>query len=101
MTYFPCDIPHMSHDELEENGINIPKDECGVEMNDGLKPCPFCGRKANFTYDVETLAPTGIQCVTCHMIVRFSRIKPPRKREPYERVIKELVTAWNRREGED
>lgn len=27
MSYFPCDIPFMSDDELEENGIEIPDDE--------------------------------------------------------------------------
>lgn len=26
MSYFPCDIPFMSDEELKENGINIPKD---------------------------------------------------------------------------
>lgn len=25
MSYFPCDIPFMSDDELKENGIHIPK----------------------------------------------------------------------------
>ena len=25
MSYFPCDIPFMSDEELKENGINIPK----------------------------------------------------------------------------
>ena len=24
MSYFPCDIPFMSDEELKENGINIP-----------------------------------------------------------------------------
>ena len=27
MSYFPCDIPYMSEEELEENGIKIPKDD--------------------------------------------------------------------------
>ena len=27
MSYFPCDIPYMSKEELEENGIRIPKDK--------------------------------------------------------------------------
>ena len=27
MSYFPCDIPYMSPEELEENGIRIPKDK--------------------------------------------------------------------------
>lgn len=26
MSYFPCDIPYMSDEELKENGIHIPKD---------------------------------------------------------------------------
>lgn len=26
MSYFPCDIPFMSDEELKENGINIPED---------------------------------------------------------------------------
>lgn len=27
MSYFPCDIPFMSDDELKENGIHIPKEK--------------------------------------------------------------------------
>lgn len=27
MSYFPCDIPFMSNEELEENGIEIPDDD--------------------------------------------------------------------------
>lgn len=65
-----------------------------------LEPCPHCGGKVNYTYDAVDLYPTGIQCVTCHMIVRYSRIKPPRRNEPYERVFNEFAEAWNRRAGE-
>ena len=27
MSYFPCDIPFMSDEELEGNGIEIPDDD--------------------------------------------------------------------------
>ena len=27
MSYFPCDIPYMSKEELEANGIRIPQDK--------------------------------------------------------------------------
>ena len=27
MSYFPCDIPFMSDEELKENGIRIPKEK--------------------------------------------------------------------------
>lgn len=39
MSYFPSDISFMSHDELIENGIHIPKDSA-------IKKCPFCGNHA-------------------------------------------------------
>lgn len=29
MSYFPCDIPFMSEEELKENGIIIPKTKTG------------------------------------------------------------------------
>ena len=64
-----------------------------------LKPCPHCGGYVNYIYNAVELYPTGIQCVKCHMIVRYSRIKPPRQHEPYERVFKELAEAWNRRDA--
>lgn len=40
MSYFPCDIPYMSKEELEENGIKIPKDK-GQEPPDIIK-CKDC-----------------------------------------------------------
>ena len=91
MSYFPCDIPHMPHDELEENGINIPKDECGVEMNDGLKPCPFCGGKAKTYMRQFKLFSTcccDTKCIGHNLYIMF-------------RSEKESIESWNRRDGED
>lgn len=44
MGYFPSDIPFMSHDELIENGINIPKDnpdDC-TTLNNQVNLCDSC-----------------------------------------------------------
>lgn len=39
MSYFPCDIPFMSDEELKENGIQIPKDvtDKNVGNNDYIR----------------------------------------------------------------
>ena len=61
-----------------------------------LKPCPFCGGKVDFNYNVE-LEPNGIHCIRCHMHAVFYRVKPARPREIYERVLNDYAEAWNRR----
>lgn len=35
MSYFPCDIPFMSPEELEANGIKIHKDEIKADRIEG------------------------------------------------------------------
>lgn len=35
MSYFPCDIPFMSPEELEANGIKVFKNENKVNLNEG------------------------------------------------------------------
>ena len=61
-----------------------------------LKPCPFCGGKVNFAYDMQFL-PSGIRCGECHILVRFYRVKPSKPHEPFERELSEYAEAWNRR----
>lgn len=34
MSYFPSDIPYMSNDELQENGVNIPKEDTTPSTED-------------------------------------------------------------------
>lgn len=70
-------------------------------MSEELKSCPFCGSRVSFISDPEGFYPTGIQCGKCHMVVRFTRIKPPGMHEKYERIMNELTEAWNKRDGED
>ena len=61
-----------------------------------LKPCPHCGKKVDFAYDLE-LEPYGIHCPTCHMVVRFTRVKPAAKNEIFERVMSDIAVRWNER----
>lgn len=63
-----------------------------------LKACPFCGCKVDYAYNLE-LEPYGVHCPRCHMVVRFSRVKPVMKGEIYERVMSDIATRWNRRNG--
>ena len=61
-----------------------------------LKPCPFCGGKVNFAYDIQLL-PNGIRCGRCHILVRFCNVEPPGPHELFERTMNEIAEAWNRR----
>ena len=64
-----------------------------------LKPCPHCGKPVDYAYNME-LEPYGVHCVNCHMIVRYSRVDPPKPHEIYERVMAEIAVRWNRRAEE-
>lgn len=61
-----------------------------------LKTCPFCGCKVDYAYNMG-LEPYGVHCSRCHMVVKFSRVKPIQKGEVYERVMSDIATRWNRR----
>lgn len=63
-----------------------------------LKECPFCGNKVTYAYDL-LMNPYGVVCHHCHMVVRYTRIKPAKEYEKFERVLGEIAEAWNRREG--
>lgn len=61
-----------------------------------LKPCPFCGEsKAYNVYNIE-MEPDGIACPTCHIVIRFPRIKV-RGGEKFEIAINKMAEVWNRR----
>lgn len=64
-----------------------------------LKPCPHCGKKVQYAYDVD-MEPYGIHCLNCHMVAKFYRVEPPSMREPYERVMSDIAVRWNERSGE-
>ena len=61
-----------------------------------LKPCPHCGSKVDYAYNLD-LIPYGIQCAKCHMIVRFTRVKKPGLHDPFETVMTDIATYWNER----
>ena len=59
-----------------------------------LKPCPFCGGKVTYAYNAE-LEPYGVQCIRCHAIVTFYRVK---MKKTFGEAMEKLAEAWNRRE---
>lgn len=59
-----------------------------------LKPCPFCGRKANFVIDAEYREKyekngNWIKCSSCGV------------ETPYFDTAEEAAAAWNKRAGQD
>ncbi len=64
-----------------------------------LKPCPFCGGKADFNYNAE-LDPDGIRCMKCRVVLRFMRIRHMPKATFGETMVK-MAEVWNRRAGKD
>lgn len=64
-------------------------------MND-LKPCPHCGNKVDYAYDLE-LIPYGIHCPHCHMIVKFTRVAKPAANETMGSVMASISAKWNKR----
>ncbi len=60
-----------------------------------LKPCPFCGEKVRFTYNIE-FEPDGIMCATCHTVMRFIRIRA-KSGEKFEVAMNKMAEIWNRR----
>lgn len=83
MSYFPSDIPFMSHDELIENGIHIPKD-----MSKELKPCPFCGSK-NVVLENKN-GGYQVRCRFCGARGKYTVVGLHGSRM-------EAINAWNRR----
>ena len=85
MSYFPMDIPLMSEEELEANGIEI---NCSEKPNSsGLQKCPFCGGEATVTqYIMQGSITYGVTCIMCEASI-------PHKYTNRKTVIR----AWNRR----
>ena len=63
-----------------------------------LKPCPFCGRKATFNYNIE-FEPNGIRCDFCHYFITYPRLSV-RKGERFEECMNRMAEMWNRRDGD-
>ena len=62
-----------------------------------LKPCPFCGGKAEYMYDIN-LIPSGIRCPQCKTYVSYPlAIRRPDLNEPFEGVMGRMAERWNRR----
>lgn len=63
-----------------------------------LKECPLCGNKVDYAYDLD-LEPYAIHCHSCHMLVKFTQVKPLRNHEPFERIMSDIAYRWNKRVG--
>lgn len=61
-----------------------------------LKPCPFCGGKVDFNYNMN-LEPDGIRCMKCRYVLKYMRIRVEKSTEPYRIVMNKMATEWNRR----
>ena len=66
-----------------------------ITMDDQkLKPCPFCGGKADFVFDAM-MEPTGIYCSRCMMKAMYNiKVK---KSDTFGKTMAEMAEKWNRR----
>ncbi len=60
-----------------------------------LKPCPFCGGKAQFMYNIDC-EPDGILCRKCQYVMRFLRIHHKPK-DTFGETMEKMAEVWNRR----
>ena len=61
-----------------------------------LKPCPLCGGKVDFSYNIE-MEPDGIICRQCKTVTRFLGMPTLRKHEPFGVAMDRIAERWNRR----
>ena len=61
-----------------------------------LKPCPFCGGKADFMFNVE-MVPHGVWCKQCKIAVKFMRVRAPKPHKPFSIIMGQMAEQWNRR----
>lgn len=61
-------------------------------MND-LKPCPFCGGKVEYWFDLE-LNPMGVLCSHCKIAFKMLSL---RRAHEFGSVMEQIAERWNRR----
>lgn len=61
-----------------------------------LKPCPFCGGKVEFNFNIE-LEPDGVRCARCKYILRYPSIRVKKSTEPFSVVMDKMADKWNTR----
>lgn len=61
-----------------------------------LKPCPFCGGKVDFNFNME-FEPDGIRCIRCKYILRYMKIRITKSTEPFSVVMDKMANEWNTR----
>ena len=62
-------------------------------MNDGLKPCPFCGGKVEYWTDLE-LNPMGVLCSHCKISFQMLSL---RRGKVFGDAMEQISERWNRR----
>lgn len=71
-----------------------------IKMSEGLKPCPFCGGKAELdwgsTYNVsEGMRQDGwVECLSCEATVEIASIEDSHSSD-------DLIKKWNNRTTDD
>ena len=61
-----------------------------------LKPCPFCGGKVDFNYNME-LIPDGIRCLKCWYVIRYMKMPKTTQTTKFSEIMKPMAERWNRR----
>jgi hypothetical protein len=72
-------------------------------MSEDLKPCPFCGGRAEEFFEIkDEQAPIKVGCTACDML--FTRYMPKNDSVGVKEVLDvlaELAEQWNRRKSTD
>lgn len=71
-------------------------------MKSLIKPCPFCGGRAQLGYeDKGATTFAKVRCMTCYATTRAVKISTTENCDAYRNVEIKAIEAWNRRADHD